>query len=122
MGAEVRWRPCAVQGYGGYQLLDAQRRPMPTTVRPGPTYFHADPPAEPVRLPIGATAYADLHWTANADEAHGEREPCRAASAFLRITPPEAADSLTVPFAETVCFAGQLDTTAFATRLPGPSG
>jgi hypothetical protein len=114
-------RPCVVRGYGGYQLVDAQSRPMQTTVRPGSTYFHADPQPEPVRLPIGATVYADLHWTANADEAHGEREPCRVPSAFLRITPPGATDSLTVPFTETVCFAGQLDTTAFATRLLGPS-
>jgi hypothetical protein len=103
-------RACRVYGYGGVQLLDAARRPVPTMqVR--------DPLAPPrlVLLRPGASAYSRLHWTVVLSTGDNQTGPCQPNPSYLLVTPPDETQPITVPWTSgSVCQRGRIDQTAYA--------
>ncbi len=100
---------CALYGYGGLQLVDAEGRPLPTDLtrnaNPGPTLIELAP---------GDAAAATLHWSV---VPHGEEPvtgPCGPTPAGVEVIPPDETDPLSVewPFGP-VCGQGSVDGTAY---------
>jgi Protein of unknown function (DUF4232) len=100
-------RTCRVYGYGGVQILDAARHPLPT-------HQVRDPNAPPHRvlLPPGASAYSQLHWSVMAGV--GETEPCQPTATYLLITPPDETQPITITWSPGACSHGRIDQTAYA--------
>jgi Protein of unknown function (DUF4232) len=100
---------CRVYGYGGVQLLDATRHPLPTQqVR--------DPNAPPHRVLLapGASVYSQLHWR---DVAHFIEDligPCQPTVTYLLITPPDETQPIIIAGAAGECSHGRIDQTAYA--------
>jgi ABC-type transport system substrate-binding protein len=105
-------RTCGVYGYGGVQLLDAARRPLPTQqVR--------DPSAPPhlVLLRPGASAYSRLHWSAIATDTESQTGLCEPTSTYLLITPPDETHPIAVAWSAAVCAHGRIGQTAYGSSL-----
>jgi hypothetical protein len=101
---------CRVYGYGGIQLLDAARRPLPTQQLRG-RYA----PPRLVLLGPGASAHSVLHWTVVPDNAEGLTWPCEPTPSYLLVTPPDETRPLTVVWSSgSVCQHGQIDQPAYA--------
>lgn len=95
---------CALYGYGGLQLLDANRHPVPTRV-------HRIPPAaHRLSLTPGASATSQLHWTAVPGTGEPVSAACEPSPSFADVTPPDEVTSLRVPWTMgPVCQRGAID-------------
>jgi hypothetical protein len=106
--------PCRLYGYPGIQMLDSNHRAIPTHVARGDTYFRLDP--GPTRVFVGPNE------TASFVAAWGHVPPgpelC-AASTYVRLTPPDETDYLTIPVAIDAC-AGGIFVTAIVAGANGP--
>ncbi|MCC3772911.1 DUF4232 domain-containing protein [Streptomyces sp. UNOC14_S4] len=105
-------RTCALRGYPGLGLEDAEHHPLVTETHWGSTYFAQDPGKRTLFLEPGQSAEADLAW-AVADA------PRVVHASYLEITPPASTTHLTLPFPERVT-NGDLNVTAFAYRISLP--
>ncbi|MCF3107076.1 DUF4232 domain-containing protein [Streptomyces roseoverticillatus] len=99
-------RTCALRGYPGLQLEDAQHRAVTTHTTWGSTYFIPDPGKNTLLIRPGGSAEAALAW------AHADA-PLMVRAGYLRVTPPASHGFLTIPFEKTVT-NGDLSVTAFA--------
>lgn len=109
-------RACTVRGYPGLRLTDAQRKPQPTRVERGPTYFQADRGPQVVLLVPEARAVADIAWSIEPRPDEPQRKACEPISAWISVTVPAQRTSWTLPFDESACDHGHL----FATALRAP--
>jgi hypothetical protein len=102
-------RTCGVYGYGGVQLLDAARRPLPT-------HQVRDRLAPPhlVLLRPGASAYSRLHWSVVPADTESVTGPCEPTPTYLLITPPDETQPITVAWSAEVCSHGRIAQTAYA--------
>jgi hypothetical protein len=99
---------CRVYGYGGVQLLDAARRPLPTD--------QVREPSTPPRLVIlrpGTSAYSRLHWSVVPTDTESQTGPCEPASTYLLITPPDETQPITVAWSQSVCSHGRIGQGAY---------
>jgi hypothetical protein len=102
-------RTCTIFGYGGIQLADAGRHPIPTVQ-------HRDPMHRPslVRLAPGARASAPLHWSAIPHSGESMTGPCEPEPALLLVIPPDERAQLAVPWHfGSVCGHGTIDQWAY---------
>jgi len=101
---------CRIYGYGGVQLLDAARHPLPT-------HQIRDPgtPPRPVLLRPGGSASARLHWSPLPDGTESQTGPCQPTPTYLLITPPDETQPITVPWSssEPACSHGRIGQTAY---------
>jgi hypothetical protein len=101
---------CRVYGYGGVQLLDAARHPLPThQIRDRST------PPRPVLLRAGGSVSARLHWSAVPDSTESQTGPCQPTPAYLLVTPPDETQPITVAWSssEAACSHGRIGQTAY---------
>ncbi len=81
---------CTLYGYPGIQLLDANRRPLPTHLTWSTiAYLFTGPPARLVRLTSGGDAFFALGWS-HAPPAPGACPP----APYMLVTPPNERTSL----------------------------
>lgn len=109
---------CAIEGYGGYGLLDEQGRTIPTEVGRGPSWFAPDPGRHLITLTKGESAYSALSWGIMGPDGDGT---CDKFSPTLQVTPPDERDFLTAPLAGVVCRGDAVDNihgTAYAAQPP----
>jgi len=100
---------CRVYGYGGVQLLDAARRPLPThQVR-----VQSAPPRL-VLLRPGASAYSLLHWTVLPDGTESQTGPCEPTPTYLLVTPPDETQPIALGWGSAVCSHGLIFQAAYA--------
>lgn len=109
-------RACTVRGYPGLRLTDAHRKPQPTRVERGPTYFQPDRGPQAVLLVPEALAVADVAWSIEPRPSEPQREACEPISAWIDVTMPGQRKSWTLRFDESACDHGHL----FATALRAP--
>ena len=100
---------CRVYGYGGVQLLDATRHPLPThQIREPGT------PPHPVLLRPGGSASSQLHWSPLPDGTESQTGPCQPTPTYLLITPPDETQQITVPWSSSeACSHGLILQTAY---------
>lgn len=92
--------PCRMYGYGGMQLLDGNREPLPTDVQRQPTV-----PPMLITLPAGAHAYSRIHWGTVPDGTTG----CTSAASMMKVTPPDEHDTLSVRWpGGSICQQGKI--------------
>lgn len=101
--------PCALTGYGHYQLLDRHHRPLETNAGQGHNSLVDDPGVHRVILGHGASAYALVAYHQPNVPGHPTLSDF---SHFLRCAPPSAVHSLTVPLTIDPDDHGRLDVTA----------
>jgi hypothetical protein len=96
---------CAIYGYGGLQLLDAAKGPLPTQLR------RVSPPAAGrLSLRPGASASSQLHWSAVPGTGEPVSATCEPVPRFVRVIPPDEYGSLIVPWTlGPVCQHGAID-------------
>lgn len=100
---------CTSYGYVGMQLLDANRRPVPTNLVRDRT-----PAPRSVLLLPGASAWTLLHWTV-VPGAHESGRRCEPTPAYAEVTPPDETTQLVAAWlGGSVCQSGRIDTTALA--------
>jgi hypothetical protein len=110
--------PCTVYGYPGMQLLDAQHKPLPTTVQ---------------RSPIVAKTYVTLIPNGDASasarfspDVPGPGEPvsgaCEPTAAYTEITAPDETTQLVTAVSPptSVCEHGSMQVSAFVRGTTGP--
>ncbi|MBW4719040.1 DUF4232 domain-containing protein [Saccharothrix obliqua] len=100
---------CTLNGYSGFQLLDASGQPVPTDLQrtddPGPTR---------VDLAPGATAAANLHWTVVPAGGEPVDRPCEPEAANAAAIPPDETRPITVAWGlGPVCGGGKIEISAF---------
>jgi hypothetical protein len=101
---------CRVYGYGGVQLLDAARHPLPTHQVRDRTR-----PPRLVLLRPGASASSLLHWGAISDETESQTAQCQPTPAYLLVTPPDETQPITVAWTSSeVCSHGRILQGAYA--------
>jgi hypothetical protein len=101
---------CRVYGYGGIQLLDAARRPVPTQQVRDP-----NSPPRLVSLRPGASAYSRLHWGVVPSGSESQTGPCEPTASYLLVTPPDETQPITVAWSYgMVCQRGRIEQTAYA--------
>jgi hypothetical protein len=99
IGVEVRFenvsaRTCTLYGYPGLQMLGAADRPLPTEVHRGRAYTVPDVAQRLVTLHLRHSAAFDTGW----DDATGYGLKQCPASTRVLITPPNAYQSISVPW------------------------
>jgi hypothetical protein len=105
---------CRVYGYGGVQLLDAARHPLPTRQVRDRTR-----PPRLVLLRPGASVSSLLHWSAVADQTEDQIGQCEPTPAYVLITPPDETQPITLAWSSSeVCSQGRIVQGAYA---PGTS-
>jgi hypothetical protein len=109
-------RACTLRGYPGLRLEDAHRKPQPTRVERGPTYFQLDRGPHVIVLAPGARAVANVAWSIEPRPDEPQRKACEPLSPWLDVTVPGQRISTTLPFNEIACDHGHLFTTAL--RVP----
>ncbi len=95
---------CALDGYPGLQMLDAQGHPLPTVVDRGAAMGLAAVPPRLVTLPPGGSASFSLAYE---DVPSGGETTCPT-SAQLEITPPNDFDHLVVGASLSPCRGGAI--------------
>jgi Protein of unknown function (DUF4232) len=101
---------CRVYGYGGVQLLDAARHPLPThQIRDRGTTPRA------VLLRPGGSVSSLLHWSPVPDGTENQTGPCQPTPAYLLVTPPDETQPITLPWSssEPACSHGRIGQTAY---------
>ncbi len=107
---------CAVYGYPGLQLVDAQDSPLPTKARRDKTVVPALVLVEP-----GQTVWTLLHWTVVPAEDE-MNDHCAPDPAALRVIPPDETTQLSMAFNHgPVCQHGDLTVGPFGRERP-PDG
>lgn len=100
---------CLLYGYGGMQLLDAARHPLPTKM-----HRVALPAPRRIEFRPGASASSQLHWTVVPGTGDSTGPACQPAPAFAEITPPDQRDFLVVAWSMgSVCQRGSIDQAAY---------
>ncbi|MDQ6875696.1 MAG: DUF4232 domain-containing protein [Actinomycetota bacterium] len=100
---------CLLYGYGGMQLLDAARHPLPTKM-----HRVASPAPRRIEFRPGASASSQLHWTAVPGSEDVAGPACQPVPAFAEITPPDQRDFLMVAWSMgSVCQQGSIDQNAY---------
>ena len=103
-------RTCTVFGYGGLQLADASRHPIPTIQRRDPMH-----PPSLIRLEPGIKASALLHWSAVPHAGESMTGPCEPTPALLLVIPPDERVQIAVRWQfGPVCGRGAIDQWAYA--------
>jgi len=101
--------PCTLNGYSGFQLLDASGQPVATDLR-----RTRDPGPSPVTLAPQSSAAANLHWTVVPTGDEPVEQPCRPEAADAAAIPPDETQPLTVPWGlGPVCGGGKIEISAF---------
>jgi hypothetical protein len=106
---------CTVRGYPGLRLTDAHRKPQPTRVERGPTYFQLDRGPRVVVLVPKARAVANVAWSIEPRPNEPQRQTCEPISAWIDVTVPGQRKSWALRFDESACDHGHLFTTALRT-------
>jgi hypothetical protein len=102
-------RTCRVFGYAGLQLLDANRRKLPTTL----VRDRAKAPRRVVLAP-GHRTRALLHWTIVPGPGEPQTGACEPAPRWAQVTPPDERALLLIPWRlGPVCQHGRIDITPF---------
>lgn len=100
---------CTLYGYGGMQLLGADGKALPTTMKRSP-----NPGPSLIRLAPGQSAQADLHWTVVPHSGEPTDGQCQPTPARAYVTPPDETDPLTVTWnMGPVCGFGAIDGSAY---------
>jgi hypothetical protein len=100
---------CTLQGYGGLELLDATRAPLPTNA-----LRNLDPVPTRVILRPGATAGKLLHWSVVATGDEPAQGPCRPSATAINVVLPDETETFEVDFDfGPVCDEGRIDTSAY---------
>ncbi|MGW1076415.1 DUF4232 domain-containing protein [Streptomyces sp. NPDC002537] len=102
-------RECALRGYPGLGLENAQHQELSSHAIRGNTWYADDPGNKVVRIRPGGTAQAVVAWTHSGTEARQ--------AAYLRVTPPAATAYRTIELGDLVD-NGDLHITAVATTVP----
>lgn len=95
--------PCAIEGYPGALLYDANGSPLPTDVVRGGTFNFTDFAAAPVTVAAGSTAFFNVAYS----DVPTNNATCPSA-ASLWVTPPDDTDHLTVTARIMACDGGKL--------------
>jgi hypothetical protein len=105
---------CALRGFPGLGLEDANHRTLPTHTHWGDTWYAGNPGTRTLVLKDGESAEAVLAWThvntGTSDAVH---------ASYLEITPPAATTHKTLAFPEWVD-NGDLHVTALAKHIDVP--
>jgi hypothetical protein len=101
--------PCTLYGYGGFELVGADGRPLPTVALrdepPGPSL---------VRVAPGGTAAKLLHWSVVPHAGEPATGPCQPTAALLRVIPPDETQPFDVPWQfGAVCGGGTIHGSAY---------
>jgi hypothetical protein len=103
-------RICTVFGYGGLQLADARRQPIPTVQQRDPAH-----PPSLIRLDPGRRASTRLHWSAVPHTGEAMTGPCEPTPALLLVIPPDERTQLAVRWTSgPVCGHGAIEEWAYA--------
>jgi hypothetical protein len=100
---------CHVYGYGGVQLLDAARHPLPThQVRDRST------PPDLVVLRPGRSVSSLLHWSPVPDGTESTTRQCQPTPAYLLVTPPDETQPITLAWSSSeACSHGRIGQGAY---------
>lgn len=102
-------RECALRGYPGLGLENAQHEELSSHAVRGSTWYADDPGNKVVRVKPGGTAQAVVAWTHSGSAARQ--------AAYLRVTPPAARTYHTIELGDLVD-NGELHVTAVANTVP----
>lgn len=102
-------RECALRGYPGLGLENAQHEELSSHAVRGSTWYADDPGNKVVRIEPGGTAQAVVAWTHSGSAARQ--------AAYLRVTPPAATSYRTIELGDLVD-NGELHVTAVANTVP----
>jgi hypothetical protein len=105
-------RTCALLGYPGLGLENAQHKALASKVSWGSTWYAKNPGKKVVDLKPGTTAQAVIAWTHANTGSSGASH-----AAYLEVTPPASTAHKTLKFDEWVD-NGDLDATAVAGTVP----
>ena len=86
-------RTCTLYGYVGLQLVDANRRFLPTTVQRGQSYFFHDQGPTSISLTPGQSAHAGIAYGNHVEGSEPYAKQCPSAT-YLEVTPPDEKDYL----------------------------
>jgi Protein of unknown function (DUF4232) len=105
-------QPCTLWGYGGLELLNSTRQPIPTNAErnldPGPTL---------VTLAPGGEAGKTLHWSVVATGDEPVEGPCQPQAKAINVLPPDETQPFTVDYElGSVCAEGRIETSAYFPR------
>ncbi|MCA1218659.1 DUF4232 domain-containing protein [Streptomyces sp. 8L] len=103
---------CALLGYPGLGLENAQHKVLSSKVTWGSTWYAKNPGKKVVDLKPGQTAEAVIAWTHANTGTSGAQH-----AAYLEVTPPASTAHKTLKFDEWVD-NGDLDATAVASTVP----
>jgi len=102
-------KTCTLWGYGGVELFDAAKSPIPTVAE-----RNLDPKPALVTLAPGFTAAKNLHWGVVATGDEPTDGPCEPPSTGLRVLPPDETTPFEVAFEfGSVCGDGRIETSAY---------
>ncbi|TDV41776.1 DUF4232 domain-containing protein [Actinophytocola oryzae] len=103
---------CSLWGFGGLELLDVAKRPLPTDARRS-----LDPQPALVTLEPGDEAGKIVRWTVVATGDEPTAGPCQPKAASINVLPPDQTAPLVVEYTfGSVCDHGRLDTSAYFAR------
>ncbi len=113
-------RTCTLYGYVGLQLVDANRRFLPTSVeRIGSMLFRDHGPTS-ISLALGQSAQAGIGYGADPTVGTPHEQPCPSAR-YLEVTPPDEKDYLFIDAKGIqACENGHLAVTALQLGRPFP--
>jgi hypothetical protein len=105
---------CNLYGYPGLQLLNAQKRPLPTTTQWGMSYFDRNQVKSLIVLSPGETASADISYGVYGTAANS------VLAYYLEVTPPNCYDHfiLKIPNGPALVYLHQVQVTAMARHTP----
>jgi len=103
---------CTLWGFGGLELLDTKRQPIPTNAERS-----LDPPPSLVTLAPGKEAGKLVHWTVTASGDEPASGPCQPQATSINVLPPDETTPFTVNYEfGSVCDHGKLSTSAYFAR------
>ena len=112
-------RTCTVYGYVGLQLVDANRRFLPTSVERLSSMLFRDHGPTSISLDPGTSAQAGIGYGGDPAVGQNGSPPCPPAK-YLEVTPPDEKDYLFIDAQDTrVCEQGHLAITALQLGQPG---
>lgn len=105
---------CSLYGYPGLQLLDANKRPLPTTTQWGMSYFDRNQVKSLVVLSPGETASADISYGVYGTPANS------VLAYYLEVTPPNCYSHfiLKIPYGPALVYLHQVQVTPMARHTP----
>jgi hypothetical protein len=102
-------KACTLNGYSGFQLLDAAGGPIPTSTDRKP-----DPAPALVTLAPGASAAANLHWSVVPHGDEPQSTPCQPEAPNAQAIPPDETQPISFPWGiGPVCGGGRIEISAF---------